>query len=273
MKTRKTKFILLFILSIALFSLGCESNIPKIQFDLNPVESPKFLWSNSDDSYLKDLNTEYQLDSMVNGLQDDLEKAKVITHWVHNLWEHDGLNAPEKSDPSYIIRQALAGKKFRCIEYSIVIQGCLTAIDIKSRIVVLMRKDVETVDKWGSHYVVEAYLDEHDKWCMIDGQWNAIPLREGVPLNAVEFQETLAHEKFSITLHNRSFNRSKRYYDWVGPSLYYFQYYIDNRVDGTDRSDDKIILVPIGAKNPMVFQKKWPIKNAVYTHAIAMAYQ
>ena len=127
-------------------------------------------------------------------------------------------------------------------------------------------------NKKGSHYVVEAYLKEYDKWCIVDGQWNAIPIRDGVPLNAVEFQKTLAHNKFSITLHNRAFNRSKRYFDWIGPSLYFFQYYVDNRVDATERSDKKIILVPIGAKNPVTFQRKWPIQNALYTHNISMVY-
>jgi hypothetical protein len=54
--------------------------------------------------------------------------------------------------------------------------------------------------------------------------------------------------------------------------MYYFQYYLDNRIDAPGKGDRKIILVPLGAKNPEVFQKKWSIENAVYTNNLNDVY-
>jgi len=266
------KYLMISSVLTIMLLLSCEISAPKLEFDLNQTESAKFVWSDRNEIYLRQLNEAYKLDSLVNGIDEDFEKVGIICHWVHNLWEHDGINEPQKSDPASIIRQALEGQKFRCVEYSIVIQGCLTALGIQSRIVVLMREDVETVDKWGSHYVVEAYLNDLEKWCMVDGQWDAIPVRDGTPLDAVEFQQTLAREKYSVSLVKKTPNISNRYFQWIIPSLFYFQYYLDNRVDGTERSEEKIILVPNGANHPKVFQVKWPIDHATYTNAVQLVY-
>ncbi|MBD3341120.1 MAG: hypothetical protein GF353_18590 [Candidatus Lokiarchaeota archaeon] len=221
---------------------------------------------------MTELKQTFELDSIVSTAVTDLEKARLICDWVHSLWEHDGVNKPQNNDPISIINETNNGKRFRCVEFSIVIQGCLTALEIPSRIVVLMTKDVETSEKWASHYVVEAFLKNHEKWCMIDGQRNAIPVLGDVPLNAIEFQAALANKQKDLRILNLSDVSTPPYFRWISPSLYYFQYNVDNRIAESNKDSQKIMLVPIGAKEPKVFQRKSSIKNVIYSNSLLNIY-
>jgi hypothetical protein len=63
----------------------------------------------------------------------------------------------------------------------------------------------------------------------------------------------------------------------VYPYLYYLDVPFDNR-EGPGKVKEKqlnsshLMLVPEGAKQPTVFQKKWPISNMLYTHHVADFY-
>jgi hypothetical protein len=268
MKTKKV-----FILYLLIFSLiACDEQIDHIQFLNAKDKIIEFKYSTANEKYLLDLRGRFKLDTLIENSQSDIEKVRVICNWVHNLWEHNGANTPEKNDPVSIILEAQKGNQFRCVEYSIVIQGCLTALSIPSRIVVLMTKDVETVDKWGSHYVVEAYLKEFGKWCMVDGQRNAIPRLFKTPLSVIEFQNALANDDQGLNVLNLSKLSTPPYFRWIKPSLYYFQYYIDNRVGAEKNEKEKIMLVPVGAKEPKIFQIKTTIKNVIYSNSLLNIY-
>lgn len=267
------KILKLIIFNIFIFVfVGCDEQIDQLQFLYAKNRLINFKYSSVGDQYLIDLKQQFRLDTLIENTKSDMERVQVICNWVHNLWEHDGLNTPEKDDPISIMLEAQKGNKFRCIEYSIVIQGCLTALSIPSRIVILMTKDVETADKWGSHYIVESYLKESAKWCMIDGQKNAIPSISNMPLSAIEFQNALANNNPELTVLNLSKLSTPPYFRWIKPSLYYFQYYIDNRVGINQKDNYKIMLVPLGAKKPKIFQKKWPMNNVIYSNALLNIY-
>jgi len=58
-----------------------------------------------------------------------------------------------------------------------------------------------------------------------------------------------------------------RYYkNWIAPYLYYFDFAIDQRffVKKGEKRKGVIMLVPKGAKEPKVFQRKFPIRNCTY---------
>ena len=268
MKTYKVLNLSLIFLSLT----ACNKHIDHIQFLNAKNKIIEFKYSSSDEQYLLDLRQNFMPDTLVESAESDLEKASIICNWVHNLWEHNGVTTPIINDPISIITEAQNGGSFRCVEYSIVIQGCLTALSIPSRIVVLMTKDVETIDKWGSHYVVEAYIKEYGKWCMIDGQRNAIPRLAEIPLSAIEFQNALANENPKLNVLNLSDLSTPPYFRWIKPSLYFFQYYVDNRIDSDQKEENKIMLVPVGAKEPKVFQRNTVIKNVTYSNSLLNIY-
>jgi len=259
------------ILFILLFN--CDKQKDHLNFLISGDLIQSFRYSTGSELYLTRLKSAAGLDSVVLGAESQLDSVyKICTH-VHSMWEHNGVNVPTKSDPISIIEEAKTGRRFRCIEYSTVIQSCLTAIDIPARIVVLMTRDVETVSKWGSHYIVEAFSRDHNKWFVVDGQWNAIPMLGEVPLNAVEFQDCLIDDVDKLGSYEMSDRTTQNYFRWIRPSLFYFQYFIDNRINADGKDPQKIMLVPLGAKKPTIFQRQWPMENMTYTHSLNSVYQ
>ncbi|OEF99177.1 hypothetical protein BHF71_09855 [Vulcanibacillus modesticaldus] len=243
--------------------------------DIPEAEKFKFIWSNPNDTYLQTLLTKCNLNALISTSNDNFAKIQKLTNWVHNLWKHNGNNIPQNSDPISILKEVSEGKRFRCVEYSIILSGCLNAIGIKSRILSLKTEDCETRKYGAGHVVVEAYLRDKGKWIMIDGQWDSVPMLNDTPLNAVELQQALATRK-DIRIISLS-GKKRRYKKWIYPYLYYFTISFDNRVGIEERKTSngykQLMLVPIGAKKPIIFQKRFPIKDVFYTHNLNIFYQ
>lgn len=228
-----------------------------------------------DDPDLTTLRTKYGLEEVVAGAGDDYEGLRRLVKWAHERWQHNGDNTPSHSDPLTILAEAAEGKQFRCVEYATVTVGCAQALGMPARILSLKRKDVETAKNSAGHVVAEVWLDSRKKWVFVDGQWDAIPEKDGVPLNAVEFQEAFAKDAPGLRIRSSSKVDAARYLLWIVPYLYYFDFNVDQRLfgRGSDHSSNeqryqpksgKIMLVPKGAKKPTVFQRTAPIRNCTY---------
>lgn len=278
LKSKILGILLIFFVSLSVFGCGL-STIPseplkELHFNTFSAEkSHQVLLSPASSKYLTVLRKEYSLDDLVSEAADEREKMLAITHWVHSLWEHDGNNAPDQSDPLSILRDVEEGASYRCVEYAIVIAGCLNALDIPTRVVSLRTEDVETRASGAGHVVCEAYLKESEKWVMIDGQWDVIPYLEGTPLNAVELQNALRTHPDKVELATLSSNHKERYKNWISEYLFYFQVRLDQRYTNDKTTDQSLMLVPIGAPVPTVFQKIHPIENTIATSHVDSFYQ
>jgi len=240
--------------------------------DATEPKGATFLRSAPGDDYLKRLRTQFELDVVVAGEKSDYGRVRAICEWARHRWEHNGDNQPEKSDPISILEEAAAeGKRFRCVEYAIVVDGALESLGIRARVLGLKTADVETRERGAGHVVAEAYLADKKKWVMIDGQFDVIPTLGGEPLNAVELQRALAKDARGLGVVTRSDADADTYFAWVAPYLFYFDTTFDGRF-GVERAPGKLMLVPIGAKDPTVFQRKWPIGDVTYTHSVATFY-
>ena len=220
------------------------------------------------------LKKEYPIDSVAAKGKTDLEKVQSISSWVHKLWKHDGYNAPEKNDALYILEEVKKGQQFRCVEYGIVTTACLNAIGLPSRTLALKRKDVETTPSGAGHVVMEVFLNDFNKWVMVDPQWDAIFCLNYIPLNAVELQKAITEKKDIQILSDDKELNPNQYIAWIYPYLYYFSHKFDNRENIPKEDKIKIngksdiMLVPIGATNPTIFQRKFPIDYCIYTHSL-----
>lgn len=114
----------------------------------------------------------------------------------------------------------------------------------------LKTKDVET-RQYGARYVLsEIFLNDLKKWVLIDGQWDAMPVLNSIPLNAVEFQKAIAKNYEELKFRTSSSMSKRTYVEWIYPYLYYFDISFDNR-EGTDIDTKKIdgksqlMLVPL----------------------------
>jgi hypothetical protein len=223
------------------------------------------------DEYLTRLREEYRLSDVVAGKGSEYEKVRAVSRWVRSRWEHNGSNEPQKPDPISILQEASQGKRFRCVEYSVVLAAALDAIGIPSRVVGLKTEDVETRESGAGHVVTEAYISDARKWVMVDGQWDVIPTLKGKPLGAVELQQALAKQSKGLGVDSFSGTTAKKYFAWVAPYLFYFDTKFDSRFEGAE-DRHSLMLVPVGAKEPKVFQRKWGIGLMVYTHSLSAFY-
>lgn len=277
---RKNKLICivyLIIIFILLSSCNTANNKSVMRFSFEESDILKNVsWHNFTDEYLELMRTKYNLDEIVLGCTNDFEKVKAITKWVSNLWIHDGNNQPKMSDPIYILEQVIQnGERYRCVEYSIVIFGCLNALGIPTRILGIKTSDVETREYGAGHVVTESYLKELDKWILVDGQYGIIPTLNKTPLNAVEYSDAIDSEKkLKLIILGEKYKEmaDNIYNEWIHEYLYYYDttYYKNpNKADGMGTT---VMLTPIDATKPKIFQKNYPLYIDFYTTSINTFY-
>ncbi|MDB5249134.1 MAG: transglutaminase protein [Segetibacter sp.] len=232
---------------------------------------------NINNAYLRKLKNDYGLEKLVEGSTTEKEKALKVLNWVHKQWPHNGNNEPKKSDAISILQEAKEGKNFRCVEYGIVTTACLNALGMPARVLGLKTKDVETTEAGAGHVLLEVYMKDYKKWVLLDGQFDIMPVLNHVPLNAVEFRHAIVNHYDDLELQSLSGTTKRRYVNWVFPYLYYFDVNFDNRqseklVRQQVKGKTSLMLVPQGAKEPTVFQKRFLITYCAYTNSLADFY-
>ncbi|WP_030157752.1 transglutaminase-like domain-containing protein [Glycomyces sp. NRRL B-16210] len=113
--------------------------------------------------------------------------AKALLAWASGLWRHANarINAGDALD---VLEQVALGARYSCVEYSIVLAQGLNALRIPARRVWLRRGDYHDGVGQG-HAVAEAWIDELDRWVLLDGQHGAYWAGEdGRALNLPELQ-------------------------------------------------------------------------------------
>jgi hypothetical protein len=271
MNVVKSAIVAALVISATIAAGPEAAGAQKLQFSQEPVDVMFVRGGAESTAYLDEMREEFALDSVVARAADDYERVRAMSKWVRSRWEHNGSNEPQKRDPVSILHEAAAGKRFRCVEYAIVLAAALNAVDVPARVVSLKTADAETRKTGAGHVVAEAWLDERGKWIMVDGQFDVIPVLDGVPLNAVELQKAIARGDRGLRVDSYSGGNARRYFRWVEPYLYYFGTSLDGRY-GTRTAPDELVLLPIGAKEIGVFQRRFPLTDKVFTHSTAAFY-
>jgi len=275
------------LLIITLFLNACTSQkypskqIFPIQFDtkLTNLELCDLTFPDPEtDKDLIKLRNKYKLDELTKDATSNIDKALIILNWVSSRWEHNGIQKPEKNDGLSILDEAEKGKRFRCVEYGIVLSSCLNAIGLPSRVLYLKTKDSEKNIVGAGHVVSEAYMPDLKKWVFLDGQINYIPFFNNKPLNAIEYQKAIYSNLDNIELRSKSGTMSKalakKRKKWVGKYLFYFSSSFDSS-NKREKCNEKsqLMLVPIKEKEPTVFQGKFEIDYCIYTNNLKDFYK
>jgi hypothetical protein len=258
-------------------ALYAQTSTP-IQYDLEKKD-PRIKFTFADtagNTYLRTLREQYKLADLVKNAATDKEKVLMVLNWTHDQWQHNGDNQPSQPDALTILREAKEGKQFRCVEYGTVLCMALQSLGIPARKLGLKTADVETRPYGAGHVLTEVWLADLHKWVLADGQFNIIPVLNDTPLNAVELQQAIATEKPVRFINiDGAVNKKYRekYIGFVTQYLFYLDAEFDQRNIPTafkNKIDGKpsIMLVPIGAKNPTVFQIKYPLNYFVYTNSL-----
>jgi hypothetical protein len=157
-------------------------------------DSPDLGWAylhhfeNIESPHFSELRTQYRLAEVAGQGRSELERQLALLSWVHERWPHTGLSEPLQPDAIGILREVEAGKRFRCVEYSIVLAQVFQAMGYPARVIDL-RKDGTSFGIGKMHVVAEVWNNELQKWIVTDGQNNATWQVEGVPLSANEIRD------------------------------------------------------------------------------------
>ena len=277
---KRIVFITLLFLSVLINTYAQKSSI---HFDAVAINNELvFKYPDTlNNTFLRQLRNEYDLLKLTENKIEDIDKVLLILNWTHNQWKHNGSNEPSKNDALTILKEAKDGKKFRCVEYGIVSSSALQALNYKSRVLGLKTADVETKRYSAGHVLAEVWMPQFNKWVLIDGQFNVMPILENVPLNAVEFQQAISeNKKYKLIDINGevSEKRRKSYVSFLFDYLYYIDARFDNRyIPSNERilyeGKSSLMLVPLGAKKPSIFQIKYPLDYMAYTNSINDFYQ
>jgi hypothetical protein len=221
------------------------------------------VWSDAAEPYYVRLRPQHGLDALVADATTDLARVQAVSRWAHTRFAHDGANAAPRPDPASILQDAAAGRRFRCVEYATVVSGALTALGIPTRMLWLLTREEGTRTDGVAHVVAEAWLRDAGRWVMIDAQWDAVPLLDGRPINAVELQAALARQAPGLTVASRSGTRTADYGRWIAPYLHYFYTPLDHRVE-LPRTAAALVLAPVGDES---LRRKYPPPSTRYTRS------
>lgn len=242
----------------------------------------KFIYQDFENSpQLSVLNAQYQLDSIAKVGRSELEQILALLDWTHKRWKHNGSNQPSESNTLTILKEAETGKKFRCVEYGIVLKSILAARGFKARTLGLKTRDVEITRSGAGHVLTEVWSDAFQQWFLLDAQFNIIPMLNNNPLNAVEFQHALVENQDLKLIDMKgevSQQRQKEYIKFISPYLYYLDFKFDQRelpFDSLYKVNGKavLMLVPVGAKKPIKFQRETTMDYLIYTNSLKDFYR
>ena len=230
-----------------------------LAFDAAPATDPVRMKRPATNSEtLRTLRETYKLDAIVAGAADDLDRIRRMCRWVHGRTSHQGWDGDLPSDALGLLQVAEKGGQWRCVEYGIVLAGCLNAVGIPARKVGGQARDVETIAVGAGHVFAEAWIADRQRWMFVDAQMDIVGLdSDGTPMNSVEFRNSLSRPTPPIP---------------YPLGLAFCMNYFVTGFEAADGTRTSIMLGPIGSKMPTKFQRVLSRAPDRFTHRLADMY-
>ena len=230
-----------------------------LAFDAAPATDPVRMKRPATDSEtLRTLRETYKLDAIVAGAADDLDRIRRMCRWVHGRTSHQGWDGDLPSDALGLLQVAEKGGQWRCVEYGIVLAGCLNAVGIPARYVGGQARDVETIAVGAGHVFAEAWIADRQRWMFVDAQMDIVGLdSDGTPMNSVEFRNSLSRPTPPIP---------------YPLGLAFCMNYFVTGFEADDGTRTSIMLGTIGSKMPTKFQRVPNPAPDRFTHRLADMY-
>ncbi len=261
-----------------IFIAGPHLVVPRVEWAASAGTQGQFIFHSPDDPGSVRLRTEFGLNDVLRGIEDELEGVTALAGWVNSRWSHSSSNMPSSPDPLVILREAAEGASFRCVEYSLVMVGASQAVGMPARVVGLKTRHAATARSAAGHVVAEVWLEDIGKWVVVDPQLGYVFMSDGVPLNAVELGEKLAQGPRSVEVLSAEgpvgWFRKNQYILFMGPYLFHFDSQYDQRVflPQNERIIGGLMLLPEGAPELKVFQRRYPLLWDYYTSSVDAFY-
>jgi hypothetical protein len=251
-------------------------------YDVVRSDSPDLGWAsvhkfeNIESPYFSELRTKYRLDTVVAKGKTESEKQLALLSWVHNRWPHAGLSEPPHEDALTILREVEAGKRFRCVEYSVVSTQVLQAMGYPARVVGL-RTDGASFGVGKGHVVTEVWNNDLQKWILVDGQNNGTWQVDGASLSAVEIRHARLSnpERLRFVLGSSTWmpvtSEPEQRAEW-GQYFEHLSFRFENvQPIGSENTVEKVDLLHQNERYELLFQGTVD-KNHVQTSAVEKVY-
>lgn len=186
---------------------------------------------NFEDPVLAQIKATYGIEAIA-GAGDELSKTINLLAWVSKNVTHDGSkNVNVAVENGYTLLQHSFGKKdngINCRQKAVILNDCLHAVGIKSKMCFLMPKDGNTGDNHVGNIV---YITVLNKWILVDSSWNAyFQDGEGNYLDPFELRTAFA-EKTVVKINPNAqwndvvFDEEQDFYyrKYMAKNLYWFQ--------------------------------------------------
>jgi len=138
-----------------------------------------------------------------------IQRVRAISGWLGSSWEHTPYR-PDLGvvctpwDPETILAWApeqVGHNGLRpianCIFYGVSFANAVQAIGVAGRCAIWAGKP----GKSDGHFTSEWWSKEHEKWAMVDANFDAMFIRDGVPLSSKELQPLTAAQLHAVTEH------------------------------------------------------------------------
>jgi len=128
----------------------------------------------------------YKLDEALAGKTDEWERILALRHWVKTHMQIENKHpTPVRGEEFAIMDSALAGGKFHCGQFCVVLNATLNSCGYLTRRVYC---GPGTADK-GAHATDETWVNRLSKWVMVDAKYDQHFEKDGVPLSALEIRD------------------------------------------------------------------------------------
>lgn len=154
---------------------------------------PKMIWESADHPRVQSLRE--SIPRLFHYTSDRLAQVRSLASWLASSWQHSGSDSAliyTPWDAETII--AWGGRQrghnnerpiSMCVHYAVAFVSSCQALRIPARCAAL----IGTPNSFDGHFVAEVWLDEYQKWIMVDPNCDAIFFRNGYPLSIDEIRD------------------------------------------------------------------------------------
>ncbi len=171
---------------------GCSTKAYKQVPVQNPEYRPNVVFANFEDltsPKFKNLIEKYQLDTIFHGETDEFKRIVMLRHWIksHIKIDLENPNYSGKGAVEGILDAALQGEGFHCGHFATVQHGILNAYGYVTRFLGAGPGVPREFDP--HHGTNEVWLNQYNKWMVIDAKYEHHFEKDGVPLSALELRD------------------------------------------------------------------------------------
>lgn len=246
-RKKHIRIIILILISFGfIIGLRLKGNTKVIGLQVNKWDNIykekniKLYYNNSNKEILEEINNKYNLDKIINGSKDELDKSLKILNWINdNMKYKNNIKVITDNKSSLDVLEDL-GKKdaYSDEEICIVFNDFALSTGMISRIGKLIASKEDKVKIKDNISVCEIWSTKYNKWIMIDPSNNNYILKNDIPMSAIEVINNNLEELSVVGEKSES-----KYKKDIIKYLEAYSIKIDNGVYGIGKSNSYICYV------------------------------